>query len=95
MSDDAEVIRIKSEYTGAELAAVAASFVQCEPDQVCAVVMVVTLHGTRGTHEVRMATTIDDNPRAVATVLRHAADHAHGGCESCRTKRERRNRRGH
>lgn len=92
MSDDAQVIRLDGDFTDYELAAVAASFAHCDAGQVCAVAMVVTLHPAAGEHEVRVATTIEDNPSGVASLLRHAADHVHGGCKPCRTRNARRNR---
>lgn len=95
MSNGAEVNHVTGDFADYELAAIAASLVQCDADQICAVAMVVALHPIPGEHEVRIATTIEGNPRGVADLLRHAAAHTYGGCESCRTRKERRNRRGH
>lgn len=90
MSDQAEVIRVSGHFEDWELAAVASSFVGVDADQICQVAMVVVIHPARGEHELRVATTITDDAPAVARILRHAADHCHGGCTPCR----RRNRKG-
>lgn len=86
----AEVIRKVGRFDSVELAAIAAALVEVEDDTICQVVMAVSVHGESGGHELLVATTIEDDPKAVAALMRHGADHIHGGCESCR----RRNRRG-
>lgn len=95
MSNGAEVHYKTGDFADYELGAIAASLVQCDADQICAVAMVVAIHPIPGEHEFRIATTIEGSPRGVADLLRHAAAHTFGGCESCRTRKERRNRRGH
>ena len=93
MRDAARPIVMDGGFSADELAVIAASLVGADPAQVCAVAMVVTLHSSSGEHEVRLATTIENNPRDVAYLLRHAADHTHGGCDACRARNERRKRR--
>jgi H2-forming N5,N10-methylenetetrahydromethanopterin dehydrogenase-like enzyme len=66
-----------------ELAAIGASLTECDSDAVCQVAMAVIVHTPSGQHEVRIATSIVNDPKATAAVLRHAADHTHGGCKRC------------
>lgn len=90
MSDGAEVIRKTGDFAADELAAIAAALIDIDADAVCQVSMVVIAHPAEGGHELMIATTIEDDPAAVAAMLRHAADHAHGGCKPCRKQNARR-----
>lgn len=95
MIDRAEVHRTPGDYDAWELQAIAAALIGAESSDVCQVVMVIVKHRPEGGHEFAAATTIPDDAKANATILRHAADHLQGGCDPCRRASERRNRRGH
>lgn len=93
MTDHAKVDRRPGEYDDWELRAIAASLIAEDADDICQVVMVVVTHPAQGGHQFAAATTIPADAAANAALLRHAADHLHGGCESCR--RGNAKRRGH
>lgn len=90
MRDRAEVSRVDGDYDAAELRTIAATLTGNEPETVCQVVLVMVMHRPEGGHQFAAATTIPEDPAANAVILRHAADHLHGGCNHCR----RANRKG-
>lgn len=84
MRNRAQVGQRHAGYTDAELHAIMASLAEIDSGDVCEVVSVVIFHAAGGRHELRVLTDNERGPERVAEVLRHAADHCHGGCRRCR-----------
>lgn len=89
MRDRAQVERQIGAYSDTELHAIAATLIEAESADVCQVAAVVVLHAPGGGHTMKVANSASQEPAELAALLRHAADHLHGGCATCRARNAR------
>ena len=83
MKDRAVVVTNRADYQPGELGTIMSAMMGGEPHDVCSVAAVVVVHHPAGGHELRvLADNVFGAPN-IAALLRHAADHCHGGCRRC------------
>lgn len=94
MSDRAQVDRQIGDYADSELRAVLATMISLPADVVCMVAAVVVIHEPGGQHSMRVLADGAYTGKRVADLLRHTADHCHGGCAPCRRRNRKAERNG-
>lgn len=90
MPENSNLEHLLSDFTEDELAAVAASLVSADPDDVCSAVFVVVSHGPDGQHELQIVNAGLPGEEPVADLLAHAITHLRGTCRHCAAERKRR-----
>jgi hypothetical protein len=70
-------------YAGDELHTILCTLAGLESGSVCNALAVLVVHDPAGGHELRVLSDGQRGPGGIAALLRHAADHCHGGCRRC------------